>query len=415
MRFPDLAENISYTFPLRIEQSGTPVCGIKLQQKKVNEYLISTAFFDGTERFVSDYSFVFYDKATRKLIDEIHNPDLGFQFDYRFPGKGTYIIRMNFITNDDKKSSCETEVQLLEKSAFNVLYELHASSPNDMTYKKMNSDPILEKKVVALAEIPTKLKLKLLKIEPKTFNTKINVYFDEKPVVFTSEGEYLFDIRDAHPHKIKIQIHDKVRGLDYEEVLTTEIGLDDVIGKLQVLGENIGFEPFEVTLDASSSRLNDPNDQITYFSWDFGDGQEQQKVSNGVIKHRYRFDYDKNNGTFLPKVTVYTQKGRSVTVEANHRVVVKKQLIKLDIIPESHPTQEARIGDPVSFSLNFNGLPKKVAWDFGDGSHPIECEGRTCTEMTKSRSEKGKYLITVKMDFEDQQSVEQTMEFRVRN
>jgi|GEM_PF-3168485 len=34
--------------------------------------------------------------------------------------------------------------------------------------------------------------------------------------------------------------------------------------------------------------------------------------------------------------------------------------------------------------------------------------------MIKSWSEKGSYLIKVKMDFEDQQSVEQTMQFKIR-
>ena len=181
-----------------------------------------------------------------------------------------------------------------------------------------------------------------------------------------------------------------------------------------MLWESIGFEPFEVSLDASSSRLNDTNDQITYFSWDFWDGQQQQKVSNGVIKHKYRFDYKNNNGTFTPQVTIYTQKGRSITVTSNTSVVVKKQLIKLDISSPSHPTQEAKIWDVVNFSLDFNWLPKKISWDFWDGQLPLECEGRTCTDMTKSWSDKWSYIIKVKMDFEDQQSVEQTMEFRIR-
>lgn len=295
---------------------------------------------------------------------------------------------MNFITHDGKKSSCKAEVQLVEKSTFNVLYELYASSPNDMTYKKLDTDLILEKKQLSVTEIPTKLKLKLLKIEPKTYNTRIDVFLDDKPVVFTTEGEYLFDIRDAKEHKIKIQIQDKVRGLEYEELLTTKIGLDDINGKIQVLEESIGFEPFEVTLDASSSKLNDPNDQITYFSWDFGDGQKQEKVSNGVIKHKYRFDYTNNNGTFTPSVTIYTQKGRSITVVSPTSVVVKKQIIKLEILSTTHPTQEARLGDPVTFSLDFNGLPKTVSWDFGDGEPALECEGRSCTEMTKTRSKK---------------------------
>lgn len=414
VRFPEISEELTYTFPLRVEQSGIPVCKIKLSEKTVNNYDISASFFDDTERFIESYSFVVLDKATWVTIDAFNKGDNGMQFPYAFPGKWTYIVRMNFVTTDDKKGSCETEAKLLEKSSFNVNYEVHASSPNDMTYKKMDMNPILQKKTIALPEIPTKLKLKLIKIEPKTFNTKVNVFLDDKPVVFTTEGEYLFDITDAKHHKIKLQIQDKVRGLDYEENLTTMIGLDDVIGKLQVIGDSVGFEPFEVTLDASSSRLNDPADQITYFTWDFGDGQQQQKVSNGVIKHRYRFDYTKNNGTFKPKVTVYTQKWRSVTVESSNLVVVKKQLIKLEINPDSHPTQEAKIWDVVSFSLDFNGLPKKVSRDFGDGTPAHECEGRTCTEMTKTRSKKGTYRITVKMDFEDQQSIEQTMEFRIR-
>ena len=285
-----------------------PVCKLQLEQLKVNDYQLSASFLDNTERFVADYSFVFYDKATGKAIDEIHNSDLGLSFPYSFPGKGSYTVQMNFITNDGKKSSCKTEVQLIEKSTFNVLYEVYASSPNDMTYRKLDTNAISEKKLISLTEIPTKLKLKLLKVEPKTYNTKIDIFLNDKPVIFTTEGEYIFDIRSAHEHKIKIQIQDKVRGLDYEEVLTAKIGLEDILGQLKVLGESIGYEPFEITLDASSSRLNDPDDQLTYFSWDFGDGQKQAKVSNGVIKHKYRFDYEKNNGTFTPSVTIYTQK-----------------------------------------------------------------------------------------------------------
>ena len=176
---------------------------------------------------------------------------------------------MNFITNDGKKGYCKTEAQLVEQSNFNVLYEIYASSPNDMTYKKLDMKTISDKKLISLTEIPTKLKLKLLTVEPNTYNTKIEVFLDDKPVIFTTEGEYIFDIRNAKEHKIKIQIQDKVRGLDYEELLTAKIGLEDIFGQLKILGETVGYEPFELTLDASSSKLNDPNDQIIYFSWDF--------------------------------------------------------------------------------------------------------------------------------------------------
>lgn len=53
----------------------------------MNDYTVSASFFDGTERFISDYSFLFIDKATGKTFDEVHNKELGLGFDYRFPGK----------------------------------------------------------------------------------------------------------------------------------------------------------------------------------------------------------------------------------------------------------------------------------------------------------------------------------------
>lgn len=413
VRLPRLS-NVDYSFPLRVEQSGIPVCKIDFQQKKVNDYMVSASFFDGTERFISDYSFLFIDKATGKVFDEVHNKEFGLEFDYRFPGKWSYLIKMNFITNDDKKGSCQNELQLTEKSTFMVNYDLLAISWKEGDFKKIEVKTQDEKKQIPLTAIPTKLKLRFLKLEPKTLDTQVKIYLDQKPIVFANEGEYLFDIHDSKQHQIKIQIQDVVRGLEYEEILTTAIGLEDIFGTLSILGETVGFDPFEVTLDASASRLNDPDDQITYFSWDFWDGEVQKKLSNAVIKHTYRFDYPQDNGTFTPKVTIYTQKGRSVQVVAPTPIIVKKQLVKLDIRSETHPTQEAKLWDTVRFSLDFNGLPKKVSWDFGDGMQAITCEGRTCTEMTKTWLEQGIYLIKVKMDFEDQQSIEQTMEFRVR-
>ncbi|MBP6256172.1 PKD domain-containing protein [Patescibacteria group bacterium] len=35
----------------------------------------------------------------------------------------------------------------------------------------------------------------------------------------------------------------------------------------------------EVTLDASVSPLYDEKDEIVYFSWDFGDGETKQNIS----------------------------------------------------------------------------------------------------------------------------------------
>jgi len=41
------------------------------------------------------------------------------------------------------------------------------------------------------------------------------------------------------------------------------------VGDIKVIGEKSGFSPFTTTLDASATKLNDPEDEIAYFSWDF--------------------------------------------------------------------------------------------------------------------------------------------------
>lgn len=169
-----------------------------------------------------------------------------------------------------------------------------------------------------------------------------------------------------------------------------------------------------VTLDASATKLNDPNDEIVYFSWDFGDGELQKNLSNAVIKHTYHYDTSKNSGVFKPSVSVYTQKGRTITIPLENSIIVNKQRIKVNISSPSHPTQEALMGDQVRFSLDFNGLPSKVYWSFDDGEDEYSCDGRSCTEMTKVFAKAGTYNVKVRMEFEDQQQVEQTFLIKVR-
>jgi PKD repeat protein len=41
-----------------------------------------------------------------------------------------------------------------------------------------------------------------------------------------------------------------------------------------IANPSVGDEPLEVVLDASFTELNDPNDEIIYFTWDFGDGSK---------------------------------------------------------------------------------------------------------------------------------------------
>ena len=418
VRFPDVKAldgewGIWYSFPLRITQSSTPVCRIDINQKQGQEYEIDGYFLDGTDRSVRDHSYIIEDKIAKKVIAEF-SKDEGYTIPYPFPGQGIYIVTMNFVTDDGYQWNCTQEIKINWKAEYNVQYDFYAQTATSNGFDKLDIEKIKQTKVIWVTEIPTKLKLKIQSIDPKTADTKTSVMFDGQPKVNTTIDEYLFDIRDSDPHIIQIKIEDTKRWLTYEENLTAKISLDDIMWRLVLIWETSWYEPLTVQLDASSSRLTDESDEITYFTWDFWDWQTQQKVSKWVVTHQYHFDYTNNNWIYNPKVTIYTKKWRTVTVNANDSVVVKKQIVKLEIYSQSHPLQEAKAGDPVNLALDFSGLPTKIVWDFWDGTQTTECVGRACSEVTRSWTKAWTYLIKVYVEFDDQQSVEQTLQFKIR-
>lgn len=346
---PGLGNNISFSFPLRVEKSLTPVCTFEFQQKQANDYQVAVKFFDGGDRFIENYNYLIYDASTNTHLDTINGEDVGMDFSHRFPGNGSYLLKMNFITKEGQEGNCQGEVKITDKASYNVNYDLFLSTPSKPTFKKIETKLTENAKVIALNEVPSKLKLKIQKIDPLSYDTKIAVALDGKSIVESKDQEYLFDIKDSKAHTLSITIEDKVRGLFYQEELTAQIGLEDIVGDLKVIGETIGFSPLTVTLDASATKLNNPQDEITYFSRELGDGTIKNNLSNAVLKHTYHYNNTTNNGIFKPKVSVYTKLGRSLTFALDEPIIVKKQLIQLTINSISHPTQEARVGDVVSF------------------------------------------------------------------
>lgn len=411
---PELWTQAVFSFPLRVEKSLLPVCKIEFNKQKVNTYQITSSFLDWGERFIQDHAYIIYDASTKKALAEYQGSEVGTEFMHAFDGQWYYSVQMNFITSEWKNGSCIGELRISDTSSFLVDYDIFLQSPRKTTFEKKEKSLISESQLIPLSEIPSKIKLKINSIQPNTYNITKSIRLDEKSVVETQAGEYLMDIRDSKQHKITILIEDKVRGLKYEQELNTHIGMDEILWDLKVIWESSGYSPLTITLDASASKLNDPDDDIAYFSRDFWDGQKQQNLSNALIKHTYHYDNTKNNGLFKPSVTITTKKGRNITVPLNETIVVNKALVKLEITSPSHPTQEARIGDSVKFSLDFNWLPNKIYRDFWDEKGELSCEGRECIEMTKTFEKTGDYTIRVRMEFDDQQQVEQSFPFRVR-
>ena len=126
----------------------------------------------------------------------------------------------------------------------------------------------------------------------------------------------------------------------------------------------------------------------------------------------YVLQLKKGNGIFQPKVSVRTRSWIEKTIYGSV-INVKKWLINVDIYSESHPSRQAPIWKDVIFSAEFDWLPEKMTWDFGDGSVPISCVWRNCTEITHTFDKTWLFTIKLTLDFDAVQQVEWMIDFKV--
>ncbi|MDR0650489.1 MAG: PKD domain-containing protein [Candidatus Peribacteria bacterium] len=93
-------------------------------------------------------------------------------------------------------------------------------------------------------------------------------------------------------------------------------------------------------------------------------------------------------------------------------VLVKKQLVQVDLSSTTHPTQIAKIGENIHLLAEFNGLPETMKWDFGDGDTK-QCKGRACAEIDKIYATAGTYAVKLTLEFEDIQAIETIMDMKI--
>jgi hypothetical protein len=172
------------------------------------------------------------------------------------------------------------------------------------------------------------------------------------------------------------------------------------------------FEPLTVILDASKTEINVPWDEIVYFTWDFGDWETKINQQNWVVAHTYNYDYVKENWIFQPKVTVKTLKWNTDVVYGP-TLNIKKWLLNVDLSSTSHPSRQAPAWTEVSFSAEFDWLPEKMIWDFGDWSAATTCKWRNCTDITHTFKEAWLYSIKLSLEFDAVQQIDGTMDFKV--
>ncbi|MBQ7075096.1 PKD domain-containing protein [bacterium] len=225
------------------------------------------------------------------------------------------------------------------------------------------------------------MNFEFVNVSSQGISVEKRVFLDGEAVI-DDEGIYHFKFTEEKNHELKIVVEDTEKKLISEKIISIIVKTPDLDCFSFSVTPDQGYEPLKVTLDASKVKLKDPDDSAVYFSFDFGDGEKKENVTNGIMSHTYKYDFQKENGEFSPTVTVRSRKGLTCTQKLAYPIIVKKELVQIELTSPTHPTQIAKVGKTVGFYAEFNGYPETMTWNFGDGTDEYTCKGRNCTEVT---------------------------------
>jgi len=120
---------------------------------------------------------------------------------------------------------------------------------------------------IVLTTIPAQIKLDINEIVPPISRPVIKVTYDGATVNPSSQQSYLIKVDTRKSHTIVIMVTDE-QGKTSKQEYTITSDVSPIIGVVKT-SSKVGFDPLTVTLDASISQLNDPDDEVVYFTWDF--------------------------------------------------------------------------------------------------------------------------------------------------
>ncbi len=384
------------SFDLRVVESELARCDLQVTSvDNDRKYTLKPVFDEAIN--AASFKYEITDLLEDKLVDSITSTKNETTF--TFPNGGQYEISTAYFTQDGQKGACNVEPLTVgfdgNQVDFDLKFAEEATDPfiavDDTT--KVTLDQ--KNSLINVAMLPAVLEFTINKIRPDPTAT-LKVYYAGRQIFADSPNVYDVNIGTLGEQPLDFVIT-TAQGKETHQPYTVRTSRTSVKAMIEV-SEAVWTDPFEVTLDASISPLYDENDEIVYFSWDFGDGETRTNVSQWKIDHIYKFNEDKQSGEYYPSVTVRTKLGFEDTYRVTTPIVVKRAQRDATIAIPSHPTQQAKVGEPVTFTVETDGAVNSIARDFGNTKW-VSGDGRTYSQVSVSYDQPGTYTIRVEVDY----------------
>lgn len=255
-------------------------------------------------------------------------------------------------------------------------------------------------------KLPTMLTLQITDVNPETPTTQKKLYKDWEQIAssFSDPNTFKVTIDEDKTYVLTLDVSDSEKQISSTVDITVSVKRDTILGSLSVTPGTVWTSPFEVKFDASTTTLNDASDEIVFFSWNFWDGKVNKDTSTSIISHVYEYDFGNENWVYYPSVELRTKNWLTYTISWTI-ISVKKPDTTIEIFLDEHPAQLASVWEIVPMSISIDGMPSNIYWDFWDGETQ-ECDWRSCAETFHTYTKESAYTISVKVDFENSQSLE---------
>lgn len=402
--------NTWFTFDLRVLESELALCTLDIESVDNERRYRRTAQFDEPIN-VASYQYTIVDLNQDTVIEKFKESKPSFT--YTFKQGGRYEIQTSYFTPEGQKWSCISAPLTVWFNGNQVSFDMRWTQDEQVPFVKVGTwTPVsidIVNSRIAVNILPAILEIAVTGVQPDP-TSKVQLRYDGRQIFEDRPQVFEVPVGTLGNKELKFVITTAQGNVSEQpyEVIVSRKPVRALIEAFPMVGE----DPLEVTLDASISPLYDEKDEIVYFTRDFGDGETRTNLPQGKITHTYRYDVENDSWAFFPSVTVKTKLWFTDTYRLPTAISVKKRQQSAVVYVDSHPTQQARVGEVVTFRVETDGQVEHIDWNFGN-EKVLGCDDRSCSSAPIRYDAPGEYTITAEIQYANDVPVRARTKVRV--